>query len=897
VAFPVATSDLRAQLQTALGTTYTLERELGRGGMATVYLAQDTKHHRSVALKVLHPDLAASLGSERFRREITLAAGLQYPHILSVYDSGETPAGQLWFTMPYVEGESLRDRIRREHQLPLEEAVRITREAALALDYAHGHGVVHRDIKPENLLLTKDGSTLVADFGIARALTTGLPGETLTETGVAVGTPQYMSPEQASADRTIDARTDVYSLGAVCYEMLAGEPPFTGPTAQSIVAKMMSGEPPSVRRARPTVPASVDAAIRKALAPVPADRFVTTAAFAKALAMGLASAASAPTTIPSVAPPMRGRGARGAVLTALAVGVVAAGTYAWRATHTRTSGPGLAAGPTALAVLPFENEGDTANAYFASGITDEIRGKLSAIPALRLIASASSNQYRHTTKPQDQIGRELGVRYLLTGRVQWEQGANGTRRVRVSPELVEVQNGAAPETKWQQSYDTTLADVFDVQSAVATRVADKLGVVLSPPAQTQIAARPTQNLAAYDAYLRSTALVGFDPATVRRALAAAEQAVALDSGFAAAWARVSTRHTLLYFNSIPTRADADAARRAAERAVALAPTASEGYIARGEYNLYIASDPAAARVAFETAIRLAPSSSEANLALSNAEASLGQWPAALGHFRQAAALDPRSAEAAEQLSRTLLSLRRYPEARAEAERGLTLAPADLALTEDRTLSRLGEGDLAGARAGLRDIPPTLDRATLAAYVANFSDLYWALDSADRALVLTLPLTAFDDDRGEWGLVRAELYWLAGDTVHARIYADSARVAFEAQLRAAPDDNLRHLYRGLALAYLGQRGAAGREGERGLALAQATGDEYFNIPYARHVLARIYVVTGDHAHALDQLDTLLAKPYFISPAWLRIDPTWAPLKGDPRFQRLLAQPTTGERPPG
>jgi serine/threonine-protein kinase len=863
--------------------------------MATVFLALDAKHHRPVALKVLHTDLAASLGPERFRREITLAAGLQHPHILSVYDSGETPSGQLWFTMMYVDGESLRDRIRREHQLPLEEAVRITREAALALQYAHEHGVVHRDIKPENLLLTKDGSTLVADFGIARALTGAVPGATLTETGVAVGTPQYMSPEQASADRAIDARTDVYSLGAVCYEMLAGEPPFTGPTAQSIIAKMMSGEPPSVRRARPTVPPTIDAAIRKALAPVPGDRFPTTADFAKALTLALATAASATTSsIPSVAPPpMQRRGARAAVLTVLAVGVVAAATYAWRSTHTNTGGNARAVGPVGLAVLPFDNGADTANAYFATGITDEIRGKLSALPALRLIASTSSNQYRHTAKPAEQIGRELGVHYLLTGRVQWEQGANGTKRVRVSPELVEVRDGDAPQTKWQQSYDTTLADVFDVQAAVATQVADKLGVVLSPPAQAQLAARPTQNLAAYDAYLRSTALDGYNPATVRRALAAAEEAVALDSGFAAAWARVSTRHIWLYF-ATPTRADADAAYRAAERAVALAPTAPDGYIARGGYNLDVTHDLAAARAAYETAVRLAPSSSEANRRLARAGAGAGQWSAALGYARQATALDPRSSDAAEQLSWLLLWLRRYPEARAEAERGLTIAPADLGLTEDRAMSRLGEGDLAGARAGLRDIPPTLDRGTLVAYVAWLWDLYWALDSADRVLVLTLPPSAFDDDRGNWGMVRAQLYWQSGDTVPARRYADSARVAFDTQIRAAPDEYLTHLYRGLALAYLGQRAAAVQEGERGLALAQATGDGYIPIPCARHLLARIYVATGDHPHALDQLDSLLAKPYFISRAWLRIDPTWAPLRGDPRYERLIAQPAADAR---
>src|SRR5499425_3915687 len=228
IATPSPFTDPTAALAAGLRDRYVLERELGRGGMATVYLARDLKHDRPVALKVLLPELAASLGPDRFQREIKLAARLQHPHILTVHDSGET-AGQLWFTMPYVEGESLRDRLRRERQLSVDDALRITREAAQALQYAHEHGVVHRDIEPENLLLTKDGNTLVADFGIARALGAD---EHLTQTGMSVGTPAYMSPEQASGDKALDARTDLYSLGAVLYEMLAGEPPYTGPTAQ-----------------------------------------------------------------------------------------------------------------------------------------------------------------------------------------------------------------------------------------------------------------------------------------------------------------------------------------------------------------------------------------------------------------------------------------------------------------------------------------------------------------------------------------------------------------------------------------------------------------------------------------------------------------------------------------
>jgi len=293
-------SDLRAQLEAGLAGQYLLIRELGRGGMATVFLATDVKHDRPVAFKVLHPDLAQSLGSERFQREIRLAARLQHPHILTVHDSGAT-AGHLWFTMPFVEGESLRDRLRRERQLPLDDALRITRQAAQALHYAHEHGVVHRDIKPENLLLTSDGNTLVADFGIARALGVGTDDDSLTQTGMNVGTPAYMSPEQATGDRALDARSDVYSLGSVLYEMLAGEQPYTGPTMQSILMKRLSEPVPRVRSGRPTVPEGVDAAIGKALAVVPADRFATTAQFAQALdqAAATTSGSAQASTVPA----------------------------------------------------------------------------------------------------------------------------------------------------------------------------------------------------------------------------------------------------------------------------------------------------------------------------------------------------------------------------------------------------------------------------------------------------------------------------------------------------------------------------------------------------------------------------------------------------------------------
>src|SRR3989449_1759878 len=280
-----------AQLRAALADRYALERELGRGGMATVYLARDLKHGRPVAIKVLRPELAAALGPERFLREIEVAARLPHPHILPLHDSGEA-ARFLYYVMPYIESESLRDRLEREGQLPLEEALRITREVASALSYAHGHDVVHRDIKPENILLS-GGEAVVADFGIARAITQA-GGTRLTETGSPVGTPAYMSPEQASGGGPIDGRSDVYSLACVLYEMLAGEPPYTGPSAQVVRSKRLTDPVPSVRRLRETIPLAVDAAITRALAKAAADRFATAALFAEALMASGAPARQSP---------------------------------------------------------------------------------------------------------------------------------------------------------------------------------------------------------------------------------------------------------------------------------------------------------------------------------------------------------------------------------------------------------------------------------------------------------------------------------------------------------------------------------------------------------------------------------------------------------------------------
>jgi serine/threonine protein kinase/Tfp pilus assembly protein PilF len=876
-------ADPLAQLQAALQDRYAIERELGRGGMATVFLAHDLRHDRPVALKVLHAEVAAALGPERFQREIMLAARLQHPHILAVHDSGES-AGRLWFTMPFVEGKSLRDRLNREKQLPLEDALRVIREAALGLEYAHQHGVIHRDIKPENLLLNTDGTLLVADFGIARALA---GDERLTQTGLAIGTPAYMSPEQATGTRELDARTDVYALGCVLYEMLAGEPPYSGPTAQAIIARALTGTPRPVHPIRPAVPDAVDSVIARAMAVTPADRYPSMLAFARALGVAVSPelrAVPPPSTRFAAVPQFLQRRPFFAMLV---LGVLLGGgaLFAWQRSH-RVEEP---SDGKLLAVLPFHNLGSPEEDYFADGVADAVRGKLSAIPGLQVIASGSANHYRHTSTSPAQIAQELGVQYLLVGEVRWQKTSGGASQVQVTTELVQVTSGP-PTTKWQAPFDAALTDVFQVQADIAGRVAQALNVVLGDSVRRRLAKRPTQSLAAYDAFLRGEAasqgMTAGDPPSLRRAVAYYGQAVALDSMFVEAWAQLSRAHSLLYFYSAPTPAEADVALHAAERALALAPNRPDGHRALGSYYSFVLLANPRALTEDTTALALAPGDADLLAAVGADELYLGRWTAARAHLEQAVRLDPRSMRPARTLGRVLLATRHYPEARRAYDRALALAPTNLATIGSEAMVALAQGDLAGARAVLRAAPKEIDPTALVAHLAVAFDLMWVLDDVQQALLLGLAPSAFDGDRGMWGIVLAQTYALRSDGARARVYADSARLAFEEQLRTTPNDAQRHVFLGLALAYLGRKADAMREGERAVGLVPITRDAFVG-PYMQHQLARIYLLVREPDKALDQLELLLKIPYYLSSGWLKIDPNFDPLRGNPRFERLVA----------
>jgi TolB-like protein/tetratricopeptide (TPR) repeat protein len=746
--------------------------------------------------------------------------------------------------------------------------------------------VVHRDVKPENILLTRDGSTLVADFGIARALG-GDDG--LTQTGLAIGTPAYMSPEQGAGDRALDPRTDQYSLAAVLYEMLAGGPPWTGATAQAMIARRLSEPAPSVRAVRPSVPGHVDEAIRKALAPVAADRFATMGELARALqatatrAIPLATAA-APAGEPRSSPAPARAGARRipAAALALVLGLlIGAGVlFAWRRNHADVP----SGDERRVAVLPFQNLGDTADAYFADGITDAVRGKLTAIPGMRVTASNSSGQYRGTTKSPQEIGRELGVDYLLVGKVRWQKSAGGASRVQVSPELIQV---STAEARWQQPFDAALTDVFQVQTDIAGRVAQALDLAIGSRQRRALEDRPTQSLAAYDAYLKGEAqrALGGNPVTLRQAVAFYEQAVALDSTFLTAWAALSEAASLAYGVGAPSPGLAERSRAAADRAIALDPEHPDGYRALGDYYRRVPVDAARAVEHYAKGLALAPDDADLLRGVGIAEQSSGQWEQALEHLRQSQSLDPRSSATAEALGVTLLWLRRYDEAMQALNHGLVLEPSSLQAIEDKAMVFLARGDLEGARAWLDEPPPGVDLPNFVAYMATYWDLYWVLNAEQRDLVKRLRPSAFDGDAGSWGLALAGVYEVEGDRQRAAVYGDSARIAIEQQLIASPENGQMNVLLGVALAYAGRRAEAIQRGLKATELAPPGADALTG-QYFQHQLARIYILVGDADKALDTLEPLLKVPYYLSPGWLRIDPTFDPLRKHPRFLSLV-----------
>jgi len=619
------------RLKTALSQTYTIDRELGRGGMATVYLAQDNRHERLVALKVLHPELAASLGPDRFLREIKVAARLNHPHILALHESGEAD-GFLYYVMPYVEGESLRERLDREQLLPVDEAIRHACSIASALDYAHRQQIVHRDIKPENIMLY-EGEAMVMDFGIAKAVSAA-GSETLTQTGMMVGTPAYVSPEQAAGESNIDGRSDQYSLACMLYEMLSGERPFTGATAQAIMAKRFTETVKPIRSVRSSVSENVERAINKAMSTDVSGRFRTTAMFGQALA---STSLSTPT-------------------------------------DTETMPQPVVSSAKSIAVLPFTNmSADPENEYFTDGMAEEIINALSKIQTLRVASRTASFALKGKNEEIAEIGRKLKVSTFLEGSVR-KMG----NRLRITAQLVNVADGYH---LWSERYDREMEDVFAIQDDISQSIVKALRVILSEDEKKAIEKARTENVKAYEYYLRGRQFFEIRRKSLEYARQMFKKAIDLDPQYALAHAGVADCCSLLYMMFDARESNLRQAEAASHRALELEPDLAEAHLARA-IAVWLNRNFPEAEAEFEKAMKLDPKLYEAPYFYGRARMSQGRFAEAARLFERAGALRPEDFQAPYFLAQAYNSVGMVAERDVTLRRAIRLMQSRLELNPD-----------------------------------------------------------------------------------------------------------------------------------------------------------------------------------------------------------------------
>jgi len=633
-----ATHEAPAELRAALAGRYTIERELGRGGMATVYLARDERHHRDVALKVVHPELASvvgpSLGARRFQREIEIAAQLNHPHILPLYDSGSA-SGHLYYIMPFVDGESLRGRLARAGPLGIDDAIRLLRDLARALAHAHRHGVVHRDIKPENILLNRDGDALVADFGVAKALAAAVGSdeqhahETLSAIGLVLGTPAYMAPEQAIGDAETDHRADLYALGLVAYEVLAGAPPFSGRTAQELLAAHLTEHPKPVAVARPDVPSALGALVMELLSKTPAERPQDATQVLRALDDAATTTDPRPVTRPTS---HRARISKRIVLGAsslLVVAAVALVVTRWR------SEPIVPPAPS-IAVLPFvSTSGNADDEPFTDGLTDELIAALSRVPTLKVAGRTSTFALKGKNLGVRTIADTLHVNMLVEGTVRRDR-----ERLKVATQLVDARDN---RVLWSATYDRDRRDVFAVQEQIARAIATALSVRLTgSDVPTRLAPQPTEDFEAYQLYLKGRYFHNTRRRPeLHRAVQYFVEATQRDPGFARAYAGLADAYSALGILGFERPHDVfPKARAAAERALALNPNLGEAHGALAHELFTYEWNWKASEESFQTAIALDPKYPQIRLAYAAFLMGQGRGDEALAQLRVMRELDP-----------------------------------------------------------------------------------------------------------------------------------------------------------------------------------------------------------------------------------------------------------------
>src|SRR5213595_2204186 len=864
--------------------------ELGAGAMAITYRARDTVLNSTVALKVIDRKVAQNPGARsRFLREARAAANIHHPNIARVTYYGEQD-GECFYAMELVKGETLEGRVRRDGPMPLAVAMKIIEQAALALAAAEVCGVVHRDIKPSNLMLESDGYEAlrlkVIDYGVAKITRPQTePAVEQTQAGF-IGTPSFASPEQfaGAGQLPIDTRSDIYSLGVTFWYLLTGRTPFVGRTMEEIRARQ-TDELPLEQLKSLHLPGQVIALLVSMLAPDPKDRPQS----AREL---LSTVHDCYTRFNPEARSRRRKAALAAAAATLAVAAIALGSWLYQRTRAFTPME------RSIAVLPFENlSSDKENAYFVEGIQDEILTRLSKIADLKVISRTSTQHYKSAPENLREIAKQLGVAHILEGSVQKSADA-----VRVNVQLIKA---ATDSHLWSDTFDRKLTDIFSVESEVSKDIADQLRAKLTGQEQEVIAAKPTTNPQAYDAYLRGLAYTlktGFTPANSLAAQRYLKEAVRLDPKFALGWALLSYVEASGYLTQSlqPTAALREEARKAAETALTLQPNLGEAVFAKGCYHYACLKDYGTAVSYLEKAYQLLPNNSRIPQALAYVERRRGNWEKSEAYFNDAEKLDPRNVNLLSQHARSYVCLRRFPEALAKLEQILNITPDDIDTLVLKARIAQAEGDLPRASALLAPLRLGADYAN-----ALETQVYQAiLESRPAPVIAQLKEILAKPDQA-LGYYNGELrFWLgwaqevAGDNAAARESWSQARTELESFVKEQPENFV--LMGDLALTNmgLGDNAAALTLAERAIAMIPIEKDALIG-PRPLDILARVAASIGDSDRSISTLTKLLSIPYEaplaanppLTPALLRLDPMFNPLRYDPRFQKLVAASAT------
>ena len=860
--------------------------ELGAGAMAITYRARDTVLNSTVALKVIDRSVAQNPGARsRFLREARAAANIHHPNVAQVTYYGEQD-GECFYAMELVEGETLEARVRRDGPMPLAIALEVIEQAARALAVAEVCGVVHRDIKPSNLMLESDASGALTvkmiDYGVAKVMgPQAESGAEQTQAGF-IGTPAFASPEQfaGAGQSPIDTRSDIYSLGVTLWYLLSSRTPFVGRTMEEIRARQTSDLPLEQLR-NLHLPGQVITLLKSMLAPDPKDRPQTARELLSAVQRCYAR----------FNPEARSRRRRvalaGAALT-LMIAAIALGTWLYQRTLS------FAPMERSIAVLPFENlSSDKENAYFAEGIQDEILTRLSKIADLKVISRTSTQHYKSAPADLPEIAKQLGVAHILEGSVQKSADA-----VRVNVQLIKAANDSH---LWSDTFDRKLTDIFSVESEVAKAIAEQLRAKLTGQEEEVITAKPTDNPKAYDAYLRGLAYTlktGFTPANSLGAQKYLKEAVRLDPKFALGWALLSSVDASGYLTQSlqPTVALREEVREAAETALTLQPNLGEAVLAKGLYHYACLKEYDTAVNYFEQAHRLLPNNSRIPQALAYVERRQGHWERSETYFNEAEQLDPRNVSLLSQHARSYVCLRRFPEALRKLEQILNINPDDMDTLVLKARIAQAEGDLPRASALLASLRPGADYAN-----ALETQVYQAiLESSPAQIIPRLKEILANPDQA-LGYYNGELrFWLgwaqevAGDHAAARESWTQARSELEPFLKEQPENFV--LMGDLALTNmgLGENAAALALAERAIAMISIEKDALTG-PRPLDILARVAARIGEEDRSIATLTKLLSIPYEaplaanppLTPALLRLDPMFDPLRKDPRFQKLLA----------